>query len=179
MGRKGKCFPLLPIQPVPQVLSLLRYLGRGSLRERGPDGRDEFGIAERIDDEGRVSPAGLALEDRVGVGVRDDHGHARPLEAAEDREVQTVEVVEADVGNEQIRFDAVERLSRGLKRRRRHHGAAGVVQHRLGALEDLGVAVNEDDEGRHEDQRPMFMLCMASAAPTPPRATPSHIAALG
>jgi len=60
--------------------------------------------------------------------------------------VKTVEVVEAHVGDEQVRLDAVEGSSRSVKRRCRHYRVSGVVQERLGPVQNIRVGVDEDNE---------------------------------
>jgi len=81
--------------------------------------------------------------------MRDDHAGTRTLQPRQDREVQPVEVVEADVRNQEIRLDAVECFPRRVKRRGGYDGAAGVVQKGLGPEQEVRVGMDKNYERRH------------------------------
>jgi len=71
------------------------------------------------------------------------------IAAAPQRDVQAVEGVEADVGDDEIGVDRIEQPLCLLQRRRRGDQVAALRQEHIGAVADRGIGADQQDQSRH------------------------------
>jgi len=120
--------------------------GHAALVDGAAYDRKEVAVFERRDDERGAVALRFLLGDRIRPGGRDDHRQVRLILLIADGELETVVLVETELGDQEIGHHRLEEVPGAGERRLCLHQESLFGEERLRVTKQSRIGLDEDDQ---------------------------------